>query len=200
MTKAPHPSILREQAILAGAVAWTAFVQVAPGDRRTVECGTRAEAEKIAAAAAAQLQRSIMVYGINGEGRSTLATVIRPNGDKRMTTTTTMPSKAGKGTKAKDLQAEAAKEVAAAVARPLGKRAQIDADAATGKLPPAPDFTAETHKRFRPALDEIKALIEDKDIAGLNAVKINPVSSSPKALARYRDLAVIALSARQLGF
>ena len=82
MPKAPHPTILRDQAILAEAIAWTAFVQVAPGDRRRVECGTRAEAERHANEAAAHMQRPIMVYGINREGRSALAAVIRPNGGK----------------------------------------------------------------------------------------------------------------------
>jgi hypothetical protein len=35
------------------------------------------------------------------------------------------------------------------------------------------------------------------DVTGLRAISINPVSSSPKALARYRDLAVMAISARE---
>jgi len=35
------------------------------------------------------------------------------------------------------------------------------------------------------------------DATGLRAVPINPVSSSPKALARYRDLAVLAIEARE---
>ena len=34
------------------------------------------------------------------------------------------------------------------------------------------------------------------DIAGLRAFEINPVLSSPKAMARYRDLCVIAITAR----
>jgi hypothetical protein len=34
------------------------------------------------------------------------------------------------------------------------------------------------------------------DLAGLKAITINPVSSSPKAIARYRDLCVIALESK----
>ena len=34
------------------------------------------------------------------------------------------------------------------------------------------------------------------DATGLRAIPINPVSSSPKALARYRDLAVLAIDAQ----
>jgi hypothetical protein len=37
---------------------------------------------------------------------------------------------------------------------------------------------------------------EARNIRGLQAFEINPVSSSPKAMARYRDLCVIAITAR----
>lgn len=81
--------------------------------------------------------------------------------------------------------------------RPLGKRAQIEADARAGKLPEPPDFSAETHKRFRNKLARVVELAKAGDIDGLKAMTINPVSSSPKALARYRDLCVIALETRK---
>lgn len=77
-----------------------------------------------------------------------------------------------------------------------GKRAKVLAAAQAGTIPAAPDFTAETHKRFRPKLAEVVKLVEAGDIAGLEAFQINPVSSSPKAIAKFRDLAVIALKAR----
>lgn len=100
--------------------------------------------------------------------------------------------------KAERAKAKAAKANGAqsAVAKTLGKRAQIEADAKAGKLPPVPDFSAETHKRFRPRLDELVGLVKAKDVKGLKAVQINPVSTSPKAMARYRDLAVTALEAQ----
>lgn len=81
--------------------------------------------------------------------------------------------------------------------KPLGKRAAILAAAEAGEIPAAPDFSAETHKRFRGKLAEVIALAEAGDIKGLKAFAINPVSSSPKAIAKYRDLAVIALEARK---
>ena len=68
--------------------------------------------------------------------------------------------------------------------------------AKTGTLPVPPDFSAPTHARFRGKLEGLIALAERGDIEGLRDVRINPVSSSPKALARYRDLCVIALEAR----
>jgi hypothetical protein len=78
----------------------------------------------------------------------------------------------------------------------VGKRAEIMEAAKSGKLPAAPDFSAETHKRFRAKLAQIVAAAEAGDIKALRAFEINPVSSSPKAMAKYRDLAVIALESR----
>ena len=73
--------------------------------------------------------------------------------------------------------------------------AAMDA-ARTGTLPVPPDFSAPTHARFRGKLEGLIALAGRGDIDALRDVRINPVSSSPKALARYRDLCVIALEAR----
>jgi hypothetical protein len=84
----------------------------------------------------------------------------------------------------------------AAPKRPLGKRAQIEADARAGKLPEPPDFSAETHKRFRNKLAAVVELANAADLKGLRGFEINPVSSSPKAIARYRDLCIVALEAR----
>ena len=78
----------------------------------------------------------------------------------------------------------------------VGKRQAILDQAQTGALPPAPDFSKPTHARFRIKLAQIVALAEAGDIAGLQAFEINPDSSSPKAMARYRDLCVIAITAR----
>lgn len=78
-----------------------------------------------------------------------------------------------------------------------GKRAQAEADAAAGIIPAAPDFSAETHKPYRAKLAQLVELVEAGDIAKLKAFPINPYSSSPKALDRYRNLAVIALKAQK---
>lgn len=75
--------------------------------------------------------------------------------------------------------------------------ADLEARAREGELPAAPDFSAPTHARFRNRLGQITVLAEAGDIAGLRAVVINPVSSSPKAMLRYRDLCITALEARK---
>jgi hypothetical protein len=81
-------------------------------------------------------------------------------------------------------------------ARVIGKRQAVVDLAQSGTLPQAPDFSKPTHARFRAKLAQIVTLAEAGDIAGLQAFEINPVSSSPKAMARYRDHCVIAINAR----
>jgi hypothetical protein len=94
-------------------------------------------------------------------------------------------------------EAEAASEPAAAPTGPRRRRdADLEAKARQGELPPPPDFSAPTHARFRNKLEGLIALAEKGDAEALMAVAINPVSSSPKALARYRDLCLIAIAAR----
>ena len=78
-----------------------------------------------------------------------------------------------------------------------GKRKAIIEQAQTGALPAAPDFSKPTHARFRAKLAKLVAIAEAGDVEGLKAIEINPVSTSPKAMARYRDLAIIAIEARR---
>ncbi len=78
-----------------------------------------------------------------------------------------------------------------------GKRAAIEEAARKGQLPTPPDFSAATHARFRAKLAKLIALVGAGDLVGLKAFAINPVSTSPRAMARYRDLAVIAIEAHK---
>lgn len=80
--------------------------------------------------------------------------------------------------------------------KPRGRRAEIEAAAARGILPEPPDFSAATHKPYRKKLADLVALVEARDAAGLRAYPINPYSSSPKALDRYRHLCVQAFDAQ----
>lgn len=89
-------------------------------------------------------------------------------------------------------------EPAAAPSAPRRRRdADIEAKARQGELPPPPDFSAPTHARFRAKLAALVELAGRADAPGLRAMAINPVSSSPKALARYRDLAVLAIEVQE---
>lgn len=91
--------------------------------------------------------------------------------------------------------------VAAPTAEPNPERRRrntyLEAKARQGELPPPPDFSAATHARFRGKLKGLVSLAERGDAEALRAVPINPVSSSPKALARYRDLCITAIEARK---
>lgn len=106
----------------------------------------------------------------------------------------------GKGRKAKGAgkKAKAAKAKREPKEKKLGKRAQIAADAAAGKLPSPPDFSAATHARFRDKLKELVAAAKAGDLEELKKLKgkINPVSTSPKAMLRYAELAIMALKAQ----
>lgn len=78
-----------------------------------------------------------------------------------------------------------------------GKQTAAEEAARRGQLPTPPDFAAATHARFRAKLAKLVALAEAGDAAGLRAFTINPVSTSPRAMARYRDLAILAIEARR---
>jgi hypothetical protein len=90
-----------------------------------------------------------------------------------------------------------AEPAAAPSARRRRRDADIEAKARLGELPPPPDFSAPTHARFRAKLAALVELAGREDATGLRAIAINQISSSPKALARYRDLAVLAIEARE---
>lgn len=104
-----------------------------------------------------------------------------------------------------ETEAEADEAVAgiagpAPAARPatakVGKRQAVINQAQGGVLPQPPDFSKPTHARFRAKLAKLVELAEAGDAEGLRAIAINPVSTSPKAMARYRDLAIMAIEAR----
>ena len=90
----------------------------------------------------------------------------------------------------------AEEELKTATAPAVGKCQAIRDQAQTGALPQAPDFSKPTHARFRAKLAQIVTLAEASAIADLQAFEIYPVSSSPKVKAHYRDLCVIAITAR----
>jgi predicted lipid-binding transport protein (Tim44 family) len=85
---------------------------------------------------------------------------------------------------------------AAAAPKAGSKRAEIQAAAERGELPTPPDFTADTHKRFRPVLQKLVDAANAGDLKTLRADTTEPKSSSRVAVCRYRDLAIVALQAR----
>jgi hypothetical protein len=99
-------------------------------------------------------------------------------------------------TDASETTQETAAEAKPATA-PTGKRAAVESAARNGTLPVPPDFSAPTHARFRAKLAKLVELAQAGDAEGLKSVAINPVSTSPRAMARYRDLAILAIEAKR---
>ncbi|QIB32258.1 hypothetical protein [Ancylobacter pratisalsi] len=56
-----------------------------------------------------------------------------------------------------------------------------------------------THARLRAKLAKLAAVAEAGDVEGLKAIDINRVSTSPKAMARHSDRAIMAIEARRAG-
>ena len=101
-------------------------------------------------------------------------------------------------TKAPAAKAGAAKPAQAEVPKYRGIWADAAEAAAKGKLPKAPDFSAETHRPYRNRLEKLIELAKAGDLRGLETVEmVPPRSTSPKALHRYRDLCVMALKAQR---
>ncbi|MDW9794388.1 hypothetical protein GOB42_27120 [Sinorhizobium meliloti] len=177
--------------IIANAVKFTASLFLGRGEYATVDATTRDEIEQLAEMLSADHPKA---------KAKPLITAFDAAGNQAIVSG--QPAKAPKAPKAekpaKEKPAKAPKAAAAPVAdKALGKRAQIAADAEAGIIPARPNFSAATHARFRKKLDEIAALVEKGDIKALKAYPINPVSSSPKAIDKYRNLAVIALQAQR---
>lgn len=187
-----HPADLSDIEKIGTATHFTIHLRSGPHDKVTKEAKTLAAAIKIADE-----------LGTTLSGRKPLIYAVTPD-DMTVHVPAAMIAKARQEAATGARKGKAASEdgktpkraTGAASGRPMGRRAEIADNAAKGVLPPAPDFSAETHKRFRGKLAEIVALVEAGDVAALKAIEIKPYSSSPKALDKYRNLAVTALEAK----
>jgi hypothetical protein len=201
----PHPADVANANTVAAAVRFEIALFLGAGRYATdtAETLNEAHAKAVRLAALHPNDRRPLIYGVTAEGRSGLVTDALSIKENPMKT----PAKKANARRGKTAKAEAAprkqrkarkiaNKIDADSARPLGKRAAIDAAAREGKLPAAPDFSAPTHARFRNKLASVVELAKAGDLTGLRGFEINPVSSSPKAIARYRDLCVIALEAQ----
>lgn len=187
-----HPADLSDIEKIGTATHFTIHLRSGPHDKVTKEAKTLAAAIKIADE-----------LGTTPGGRKPLIYAVTPN-SMTVHVPAAMVAKARQDGATGARKGKAASEggktpkraTGAASGRPMGRRAEMADNATKGILPPAPDFSAETHKRFRGKLAEIVKLVEAGDVAALRAIEIKPYSSSPKAMARYRDLAVQAIEAR----
>ena len=197
----PHPADAANANIVAQAVRFDIALFLGVGRYATETAATleeaRAKADRLVAIR--PNGRRPLIYGVTADGRSGLVTnAILSTMEDPMKTKAKKKSTAKRAAKpaASKKVPKAAATQEASSQRPLGQRAAIEAAAREGKLPEPPDFSAETHKRFRKKLASVVELAKAGDLKGLRAIEINPVSSSPKAIARYRELCVIALEAQ----
>ena len=196
----PHPADVTNANIVAAAVRFELALFLGMGRYATDTAETIEEALAKADRLVAMHPngRRPLIYGVTADGRSGLVTNAMLSSMEDP-----MKSRAKKSTAKRAAKPAAGKRVhkpqakqEAVPKRSLGKRAAIEAAALEGKLPEPPDFSAETHKRFRSKLASVVNLAKAGDLKGLRAFEINPVSSSPKAIARYRDLCIVALEAQ----
>ena len=183
MQKKPHPADIADRAKIATATHFNVHVRNGPFEKINREAPTLAEAIKIADEMSIVSSKAAMIYAITPEK----FTVFVPKD---------MIDAARNGTAPAKIQAVKTKRKPKSDKPAGGKRDAILEAAQNGKMSAAPDFSAPTHARFRNKLAEMVALAKAGDIKGLKAMEINPVSSSPKAMAKYRDLCVIAIEAR----
>ena len=193
----PHPADVANANIVAAAVRFELALFLGMGRYATDTAETIEEALAKADRLVAMHPngRRPLIYGVTADGRSGLVTnAMLPSMEDPMKSKAkrSTAKRAAKPTAAKRVQKPAPKQEPLST-RPLGKRAAIEAAARDGKLPEPPDFSA---KRFRNKLASVVELAKAGDLKALRAFEINPVSSSPKAIARYRDLCVIALEAQ----
>ena len=195
----PHPADVANANIVAAAARFELALFLGMGRYATDTAETIEEALAKAERLVAMHPngRRPLIYGVTADGRSGLVTnamlssmedPMKTKAKKSTAKRATNPAASKKAHKPQAKQEAVPKHS-------LGKRAAIEA-AREGKLPEPPDFSADTHKRFRTKLASVVELAKAGDLKGLRAVEINPVSSSPKAIARYRDLCIVALEAR----
>lgn len=199
--KKRHPADVADRDAILAAAEFAAFLRRGPKDVTKEAAASLKEAvQRADAIRAANPGRDVLVYAVTAAGAS--VPVPRDMQDAARSGTapagTLRPAKRGSAASPGQGAEKTAtrKAVEAKGAKPVGKRAAIEEAARRGELPAIPDFSAATHARFRRKLDEVVALVRAGNIKGLKAFEIKPVSSSPKAIDRYRNLAVLALQAR----
>jgi hypothetical protein len=118
--------------------------------------------------------------------------------DMSRKTTKTASPKTTATSKARTAVAPKAKTSSAAG----GERKRYDWDGARerankGTLPTPPDFSANTHRYYRPILAEVVKLAKAGDLKGLKAFHVKGSCTSPAAIKKYREVALIAMQAKK---
>ncbi len=173
MPKKLHPADAADRAKISTATHFNVHLRRSPTSKINREAATLADAAQITDEITAEFEKAPMVYAITPDKMTVFVPkeMVDAARKRRQGSQQRRSRKAG------------------------GKRAAALEAAQRGVLPDPPDFSAATHRRFRPKLAKLIELVEAGDIDGLKAIEIKPISSSPKAMARFRYLSLIALAA-----
>lgn len=192
MAKKPHPADIATAQAVAEAERYEVSLLV---NREHIVHPLKTMADAIKAGALMEETHAngklSIIYAVSSEGRSTMVPrSLYPNPTKE-TVVATKPAKTTK-----------AKKPPEAKPAPAGARARFDWNAAQeaaakGSVPAPPDFSADTHAPYRKVLGEVHAAAKAGDLAALRKIKVNPTSSSPKAVERYRLICLDALKAKK---
>jgi len=68
-----------------------------------------------------------------------------------------------------------------------------EAAKAKGTIPPRLDFSANTHRYYRPQLEEVQKLVSARDLKGLKSFKVQGTCTSPSMISRWRAICITAL-------
>jgi hypothetical protein len=167
------------------------IVRADGGWRVTLQAPVPAVAQAAVAALAAERPRTIAERRAKMQDKED-AKASRESRARRLATEAAMAADEAPAAPA----ASPAKDTAEVPARRNAKLADAQARAARGELPEPPNFEADTHKPFRAKRETLIRMAERGDAEGLRGFEIKATSTSPKALARYRDLCLIALAAK----
>jgi hypothetical protein len=152
------------------------------------------QSTKVSASPKTQPKETVMATKTKAKGKAKGKAVKKPTGAAKLARVDKKTAPVRAGTKAPAVAA------AKPPTSPTGGRRQYPwADAAekakAGTVPPPLDFTAACNAPYRARLAEMEKMAKAKDLAGLKAFEIPDYNSIVKAMRRWRDLAVMALSA-----
>lgn len=193
MPKKPHPVEYHDAKVIAQAVRYDVALFLGRGRYAKASARSLAQAKKTANKLAKEHESRYrpLIYAVDAKGRSVFVAPELVKLAKSMAP----EQPPAKARPKKPASPAKLKPRSTSKYRIIRSKEQIIADAKKGIMPDIPDFRAATHARYRGKLAQIVALVEKRDIDSLKAMSINPTSTSPKMMARYRELCLVALGA-----
>ncbi|MER9169636.1 hypothetical protein NKI12_20085 [Mesorhizobium australicum] len=173
-----HPADLSDLEKIAEATSFAAHLRIGPHDKVVKRAKTLAAAIRAAdALSKTPSGRKALIYAITADKQSIHVPVDRPGAQRRCHSSPQRPEESRRCSQGGP---QGRCRPRSGAARRTACRAQ---------------FQPRDAQSLRGKLAQLVALVEPGDVAGLKGIEIMPYSSSPKAMARYRDLAIVAIEA-----